>query len=141
MVIGSEEGERGLLPTEEEEKLVPSGVMAGVLEGEPDKTLQDARFVIGDYISCAVFPPLADGAVAPPPSGGVGRGRGAYADGPGRGYGGGFRGRGGGVMRGGGLFDGDRIGGEGVPSGEWRRGERVPDGPGGFRGRGRGRGY
>jgi len=136
VVVGSEDGGRGLLPTEDEEKLVPSGVMAGILEGEPDKTLQDARFVIGDYISCAVFPPLADGAVAPPPSVGAGRGRGGYGDGPPRGYGGGFRGRGG--PRGGGMFNGDRIGGEGVPSGEWRRGERVPDG---FRGRGRGRGY
>lgn len=137
-MVGSEDGGRGLLPTEEEEKLVPNGVMAGVLEGEPDKTLQDARFVIGDYISCAIFTPLADGAVAPPPSAGAGRGRGMFNDGAGRGYGGGFRGRGG--PRGG-TFNGDRIGGEGVPSGEWRRGERLPEGHGGFRGRGRGRGY
>ena len=137
-MIGSEEGGRGLLPTEDEEKLVPNGIMAGLLEGEPDKTLQDARFVIGDYISCAIFPPLADGAVAPPPGRGVGVGRGRADYGPGRGYGGGFRGRGG--MRGGGMFNGDRLGGEGVPAGEWRRGERVPEGPGGYS-RGRGRGY
>ncbi|KAL2038900.1 hypothetical protein N7G274_008422 [Stereocaulon virgatum] len=138
VVIGSEEGGRGLLPTEDEEKLVPNGIMAGLLEGAPDKTLQDARFVIGDYISCAIFPPLADGAVAPPPGRGVVAGRGRADYGPGRAYGGGFRGRGG--MRGGGMFNGDRLGGEGVPAGEWRRGERVPEGPGGY-GRGRGRAY
>ncbi|OCL03465.1 hypothetical protein AOQ84DRAFT_227318, partial [Glonium stellatum] len=37
------------------------------LEGDADKTLASARFVIGDYISCAVFPPLPDGGVAAPP--------------------------------------------------------------------------
>ena len=41
------------------------GVMGGRLEGEPEKTLQEARFVIGDFISCAVFAPGADGSVAP----------------------------------------------------------------------------
>ena len=29
------------------------------------KTLDDARFMIGDYISCAILPPLSDGSVAP----------------------------------------------------------------------------
>ena len=34
------------------------------LEGDDtDKTLEDARFVIGDFIDCAVFPPLSDGTV------------------------------------------------------------------------------
>lgn len=50
------------------------------------------------------------------------------------GFGGGFRGRG-----------GPRVGsnfGQGfVPQGEWRRGERLPDGPSGGRGRGYGGGF
>ncbi|KAI9681105.1 MAG: hypothetical protein M1817_002387 [Caeruleum heppii] len=126
VVIGATDG-AGILPDDEEAKIVAGGPMAGELGGEPDKTLQEVRFVIGDYISCAVFPPLANGAVAPPSA--------AYAGGRGMGNGpprengyGGFRVRGGGrpAM---------------VPSGEWRRGERVPEGPAdrGF-GRGRGRG-
>src|SRR5688572_4329496 len=31
---------------------------------DEDKTLGDARFVVGDYISCAVLPPLDDGSIA-----------------------------------------------------------------------------
>lgn len=117
---------------------------------DADKTLADARFVIGDFIDCAVFPPLADGSVAPgtsagyPPrsasygggmrgSGGApaaengyGRPRGGYMGGAGRG---GFSGRG--------DFGRDGI----IPQGEWRRGERLPEsgyrGYGGGRGRGR----
>ena len=137
-----------MMPTEEEANVVTNGPMAGELNGEPDKTLQDARFVIGDYISCAIFPPLANGAVAPPPTmsmGGRGGGRGTTDFGNGRGMGpprengfGTFRGRG--PVRGGGMFNGPRLGDGGVPSGEWRRGERIPDGPGGGRGYGRGRG-
>ena len=143
--MGSEEGGggRGILPSEEEGKLVKGGVMAGYLEGEPDKTLQDARFVIGDFVCCAIFKPGEDGGVVGVPRGvGNGRGRGEFGGGRG-GYGGGFgRGRGGGGRGGGGMFNGDsgRLGGEGVPAGEWRRGERVPEGPGGY-GRARGRGY
>lgn len=150
----------GIMPTEEEATVVTAGPMAGGLNGEPDKTLQDARFVIGDYISCAIFPPLANGAVAPPPGPGAGPGarpgggRGGRAGmndfGGGRGRSmreprengfGGFRGGGG--PRGGGSFGAGRLGGD-VPSGEWRRGERIPEGSGGVRGaysRGRGRGY
>ncbi|PSS22377.1 hypothetical protein M430DRAFT_98405 [Amorphotheca resinae ATCC 22711] len=153
VVIG--DGGPGILPDEDEAAIVAGGQMAGPLGGEPDKTLQDARFVIGDYVSCAILPAMANGAVAPPPSGPI-RGAGGY--GPGRGdYGGGragppgarengygFRGRRGGP-RGGGFGQGI---GAGVPSGEWRRGERVPEGPsgrgrggygGGFGGGGRGR--
>ncbi|XP_044717532.1 sin3 associated polypeptide p18 (SAP18) domain-containing protein [Hirsutella rhossiliensis] len=35
--------------------------------GEQDigRTLGDARFVVGDYVSCAILPPLSDGSVAP----------------------------------------------------------------------------
>ena len=142
----------GILPSEEEANVVTAGPMSGELNGEPDKTLQDARFVIGDYISCAIFPPLANGSVAPPPlvglggrAGGGGRGsadfgggRGGVLGGPRENGFGGFRVRGG--ARSSGTFNGGRLGDGGLPSGEWRRGERVPEGPGGGRGYGRGRG-
>ncbi|PMD66381.1 uncharacterized protein K444DRAFT_516731 [Hyaloscypha bicolor E] len=135
VVIGG--GGPGILPSEDEATIVQGGRMAGPLGGEPEKTLQDARFVIGDYVSCAIMPPMENGGVAPPPSGpargGFGAGRGDFS-GRGGGMGprengyGGFRGRGG--PRGGGNF------GQGfVPTGEWRRGERLPEGPQ------RGRGY
>lgn len=144
----------GILPVEEGANVVTTGPMAGALNGEPDKTLQEARFVIGDYISCAIFAPLANGSVAPPPlSGTMGRtggrgtsdfsgGRGGVLGGPRENGFGGFRVRGG--ARGGGPGSWGRGEEGGVPSGEWRRGERIPDGPGppsgrGFQ-RGRGRG-
>jgi histone deacetylase complex subunit SAP18 len=149
IVIG--DGGPGILPDEEESEIVAGGLVAGALGGEPEKTLQDARFQIGDYVSCAVLPPSENGSVAPPPGGPPTRGfggdrRGGLGGdfGSRGGFGGprengfGFRGRGG--PRGGGNF------GQGmVPAGEWRRGERVPEGPsggGGFRGgRGFGGGY
>lgn len=153
MIVGGDGP--GILPTEEEANVVTMGPMAGELQGQPDKTLQDARFVIGDYISCAIFPALANGSVAPPPAAGVvgregigggramgdfGGGRGGSMGGPRENGYGGFRGRGG--PRSGGGFNGGRSGDGGLPSGEWRRGERIPDGPGGRGyGRGRGRGY
>jgi len=125
------------------------GGSLGRLGGDAEKTLAEARFVIGDYISAAVFPPLPDGGVAPlpgPPAAdrggrGMGRdggfGRGGYAGGRGDSYrGGGFGARGGRN----GFPERDRGFG-GVPSGEWRRGERVPEGPSAGRGRGRGRPY
>jgi histone deacetylase complex subunit SAP18 len=83
------------------------------LDGEPEKTLGDAKFVIGDYVACAILPPLADGTVqaapaplptgprGPPPRDNFGGGRrGDYSNGfGGRGdFGGGYgrgRGRGG----------------------------------------------
>lgn len=83
------------------------------------KTLADSRFVIGDYVDCAVFPPLPDGTVIPRPRvhGGVGEARGR-----------------GGMGR-----------GATIPAGEWRRGERLPTGADtGYRGRagsGGGEGY
>lgn len=110
------------------------------LEGDDaDKTLADVRFVIGDFVDCAVFPPLSDGSVAPRSAGGggglrggpgpppmrengYGRVRGGSYGASGRGYGGGGRGD----------FGGN------IPSGEWRRGERLPDS--GYRGYGRGGG-
>jgi histone deacetylase complex subunit SAP18 len=126
------------------------------LEGEAEKTLLDARFVIGDYVSCAVVPPLASGAVAPPPGGPSmsSSSRGGYGGGMGqsRGYGGprdDFRGQrdgfGGPRDHGfgrGGYGRGPQGGGPPVPMEEWRRGEQVPYGGdfGGSRPRGRGGG-
>lgn len=135
-----------------EEAVVGSKNELERLEGDAEKTLQDGRFVIGDYISCAIFPPLPNGSVAgPPPRSAVyGGGRGESAGGrggppPANGYGGPPRGGYGGF---GGRRDGpgpryESGRGGGMPSGEWRRGERVPDAMGGGygRGRGRGRGY
>lgn len=149
MVVGGD-GASVQLPTEEEEEVVRGGVMAGELGGEPEKTLQEARFVIGDFVDCAVLVPGEGGRVAAPLRRGVeigGGGRGGYVRGRENGYaGGGYggRGRGGGGRggyggAGGGLGPG-RLGGEGVPSGEWRRGESLPDRGYGY-GRGRGRGY
>lgn len=104
------------------------------LQGDDaDKTLQDVRFVIGDYVDCAILPPLADGSVAPPLSG-----RGAA---PSSSLGGGMRAFGGGPRENGyGRSRGGPRGGNGggVPAGDWRRGERVPD-SGGRSGYGGGR--
>lgn len=120
-----------------------------------NKTLADVKFVVGDYLSCAILPPVPEtGAVAslssikvdagsgrrviggaaplPPP---VRRDTGVYADSRGRGRGG----------RGGREWERDRgpdrdRGFGAVPNGEWRRGERLPDAAprgGGRRGNGR----
>ncbi|KAL5115677.1 hypothetical protein ACEQ8H_006389 [Pleosporales sp. CAS-2024a] len=126
------------------------------LDGDPERTLGDVKLVIGDYVACAILPPLPGGGVpaAPPPLSAPGRGGpplGPY--GGGRGRENGFSGRGDfGYGRGGrgARFDEWRLSG-GVPSGEWRRGEAPPEreptfgrargrGDGGdWRGRGRGR--
>ncbi|KAK5069641.1 hypothetical protein LTR64_008322 [Lithohypha guttulata] len=87
---------------------------------DSEKTLADSKFVIGDYIDCAVFPPLSDGSVVPRSNA---LGRGGYANGRGRGAGGFGVGR-----------------GPSIPTGEWRRGERIPESSGGHRGGGYGRG-
>jgi histone deacetylase complex subunit SAP18 len=112
------------------------------LDGDPDRTLADVKFLIGDYIACAILPPLPDGGVpaAPPPLSGPARGPppGPYG---GRGRENGFGGRGDyGYGGRGGRFDDRRLSG-GVPSGEWRRGEAPPEREPDFgRGRGGGRG-
>ncbi|KAF1981502.1 hypothetical protein K402DRAFT_398484 [Aulographum hederae CBS 113979] len=146
-------GGGGLGAEIDEEAEAPTGPrgMSQNLEGEPDKTLSDAKFVIGDYVSCAIYSPLEDGSVARPPEP-------AYSN---RGMGGppprenGYGPRGGRFdgMRGGGR--GGRFGGSfensNIPHGEWRRGELPPGGGrdgggreggggGGGYGRGRGRG-
>ncbi|KAK4631965.1 hypothetical protein CLAFUW4_03780 [Fulvia fulva] len=110
------------------------------LEGDSHKTLAEARFVIGDYVACSIYPPGSDGRVAPlpPPSSrgpprDFGGPRGpplprdnGYGNGYGRGGGGGYRGAGyGGGRGGGGGF------GAAPPPGDWRRGERPPGGGGG----------
>ncbi|KAK5122603.1 hypothetical protein LTR85_003866 [Meristemomyces frigidus] len=116
------------------------------LEGDADKTLLDARFVIGDYVACTIYAPGPDGriAAAPPPrplremyAGGRGpppprENGGGYGRGGGGGYRGGYGGRGGGGGGGGGF-------GAAPPFDDWRRGERLPPG-GGDRGYGGGGG-
>ena len=132
------------------------GPGAGPDEGVPDsdfadggKTLADARFVTGDYISCAILPPNElTGDVMPASSARMGRGvgvgeaRGAMGAAPpppmrqrerdyGPPGGGGFRGRG---FRGGNARDFSGPGGAGggrYP--DWdepygRGGERIPEG-------------
>lgn len=95
--------------------------IAGQLSGDAEKTLADARFVIGDYIACSIYPPGSDS--RPPPSH-SGRSGGRENGFGGRGgYRGGYGGRGAG----------------GPPIGDWRRGERPPGG--GYNGGGRGRPY
>ncbi|KAJ6160320.1 hypothetical protein N7470_003716 [Penicillium chermesinum] len=91
---------------------------------DADKALQDARFIVGDYVECAIVPPLEDGSIAPPPRGGSGSG-------PGGGGMRAFRDNGfGRPGRGGGPRGGDRDGPPRLPPGDWKRGERLPDGPG-----------
>ncbi|KAI8628599.1 hypothetical protein F5Y19DRAFT_464971 [Xylariaceae sp. FL1651] len=118
----------------------------------PDKTLSEARFVVGDYISCAILPPLPDGSVAPASSARMGRGTGAgesrlavgrAPNGPARDRERPFthHGRGRGSI---GKVGYDGFGARsarsgGVPSGEWRRGEKLPDIPLGGRQRNKSR--
>lgn len=107
---------------------------------ESAKSLADARFVVGDFLSCAILPPASvDGSVQPASAARAGRGYGAGQArsavdlGPPP------------VSRGGGRDGwsaatyGPRGGGGGgfraPPVGEWRRGEKLPEGPPG-RGRG-----
>ncbi len=158
MIVGGDE--LGIFSAEDDGAggATSARAVAGELNAEADKTLQEARFVIGDYVSCVMFPPLPNGSLAPLPgltgrhaggggrvmgdfgAGGIGGGsRGGPLGGPRENGYGGFRGRG---LRGGGAFTGGRFGEGGLPNGEWRRGESLPDGPGGRGyGRGRGRGY
>lgn len=108
---------------------------------ESAKSLADARFVVGDYLSCAILPPSpADGSVQPASAARAGRGYGAgqarsavdlgpppMSRGSGRdGWSATMYG-----PRGGGGANNFRA----PPVGEWRRGEKLPEGPPG-RGRG-----
>ncbi|RFU76851.1 hypothetical protein TARUN_5382 [Trichoderma arundinaceum] len=100
-----------------------------------DKTLADWRFVVGDYISCAVLPPRADGSVAPLSTtrrGSIPTGREARSSN----VRGGFQGRDSNFGRNNGRQGRTSWRDGRIPSGEWRRGEQLPDGPpGGPRGR------
>lgn len=91
---------------------------------ERSKTLGEAKFVVGDYISVAILPPSEiTGEIQQASAARTGRGNlGALP--PGR--------------YGGGADAGRRYGGRetgrprgGFPRGEWRRGEQVPDTMGG----------
>jgi histone deacetylase complex subunit SAP18 len=118
------------------------------LDGDPDKTLADVKFLIGDFVACAILPPLPDGSVPAPPPPIHDSSRGPPGSYGGRGRENGFGGRGdfgyGRGARGGGRYDDrrpfdDRRLSGGVPSGEWRRGEAPPERDLGY-GRGRGGG-
>ncbi|EFQ27114.1 Sin3 associated polypeptide p18 [Colletotrichum graminicola] len=98
-----------------------------------DKTLGDAKFVVGDYIACAILPPLPDGSVAPALTSRNDRTAGPFSA---RGGLGGLASQGPrrdaafGARQG---RDRDRrrsgLGDNGFPEGEWRRGERLPEDP------------
>lgn len=100
---------------------------------DEDKTLGDAKFVVGDYISCAILPPLNDGYIAPssrawleqPQTTREGRRTQHMSAQEPRNHLSGQRedGRGG---RGG--HRGGSIGSGVFPSGDWRRGEQLPTG-------------
>lgn len=97
---------------------------------DDQKTLADARFVVGDFISCAVLPALADGSVAPVPTTKREPIPGARDSRPS--WRGDSSARNGGFGRGGhrGGRSGWKEGAGGrIPTGEWRRGERLPEGP------------
>ncbi|KAG6040000.1 hypothetical protein E4U41_001722 [Claviceps citrina] len=103
---------------------------------DDNKSLSDARFVVGDYVSCAILPPLADGSVAPASAARRESNNAGYWDAreSTRGGGGFHRrengfgwpgvreGRGGGRRGGGGHM-------ASVPMGEWRRGQTLPNMP------------
>ncbi|KAK2751136.1 hypothetical protein FQN57_000211 [Myotisia sp. PD_48] len=123
--------------TQNKESEGPSSIR---LQGqEADTMLQDVRFVIGDYVDCAIFAPLPDGSAAPiaprAPNFSTGGGMRAFGGGPlsrDSGFGRPRQGVGPSGRSGGGP------GNPSGPSGEWRRGERVPDTGRRFGGRGGG---
>ncbi|KAI2626716.1 Sin3 associated polypeptide p18-domain-containing protein [Hypoxylon sp. NC1633] len=124
VVVGN--GGRGLDPddVEAEKKL----------DTEGDKTLNEARFVVGDFISCAILPPLEDGSVAPVSSARMGRGAGAgesravVGRAPTTSFGENGNARPTRDRNSGRSYD--RFGARtSIPTGEWRRGERLPDPP------------
>ncbi|KAG6005758.1 hypothetical protein E4U21_007709 [Claviceps maximensis] len=138
VVIGTQNTSEGV----ESEFVVAGDSTRQELASDNKKSLSDARFVVGDYISCAILPPLADGSVAPSTtvrresSSNVG-----YRDAriSTRGGRGGFQHRENGfgwplsVRESGGRRGGGGDGGGGpkviLPMGEWRRGERLPNMP------------
>ena len=115
------------------------GATAGS-DAESATSLADARFVVGDYLSCAILPPSsADGSVQPASAARAGRG---YGQGQARSavdLGPPPMSRVGGRDAWSATMYGPRGGGgasfRAPPVGEWRRGEKLPEGPPG-RGRG-----
>ncbi|KAI9740706.1 MAG: hypothetical protein M1818_004671 [Claussenomyces sp. TS43310] len=114
--------------------VVKDGIVPGDPAEQPERTLQDGRFIIGDYVAVAILPPLANGDVGPPLVAEVSELRPSIKGRPrdrtdAKEYlperAGGFRGRG----RGGFGQLHANLGGGGLPNGEWRRGEAVPAGP------------
>lgn len=148
VVIGGGRSGRSL-EEEQEEDAAGAGSARDGLDGDAEKTLADARFVIGDYVACTIYAPGQDARAAPGPRGGRGPRDGGYSRGPpmrengydgpgyggGRAGGGGYRGRG--YGRGGGGYG--NFGGPPPMNGDWRRGERPPGGggDGGYRRGGR----
>lgn len=127
------------LGAEAEDGRLQLGATAGSA-ADSARSLADARFVVGDYLSCAILPPSpADGSVQPASAARAGRGygagqaRSAVDPGPPPSRGGGRDGWSATMYgpRGGGGGAGLRA----LPVGEWRRGEKLPEGPPG-RGRG-----
>ncbi|RCI10720.1 hypothetical protein L249_5302 [Ophiocordyceps polyrhachis-furcata BCC 54312] len=92
------------------------GATGGTSRNDHDigRTLNHARFVVGDFVSCAILPPLSDGSVAPASNA---RSYGIRENGLGGGRG----------IRAGRREGGPGGTGGGVPKGEWRRGETLPD--------------
>ncbi|KAI8966224.1 Sin3 associated polypeptide p18-domain-containing protein [Daldinia sp. FL1419] len=133
VIVGN--GGRGLDPDDPEAEKT--------IECEGDKTLKESRFVVGDFISCAILPPLPDGSVAPVSSARVGRGPGEPRAAAGRTPSGSFgrreqengNDRPGRLRNNGRGYDGFGSRSN-IPSGEWRRGERLPEPPPAGRGRG-----
>ncbi|KAJ6116241.1 Sin3 associated polypeptide p18 [Penicillium capsulatum] len=82
---------------------------------EADKSLQDARFIVGDFVECALHQHPVGGSGAPPMGGGGMRA---------------FRENGHGRPGRGGPRGGDRGGPPNLPVGDWKRGERLPEGGG-----------
>jgi histone deacetylase complex subunit SAP18 len=109
------------------------------LTGDADRSLADARFVIGDYVACTIYPPTSDGRVAPlPPQQSSGRSsRDPYVPPRGPPSANGHEPSRRGTYRGG--YGGGRGGAP--PMSDWRRGERPPGYGGGGGGYGSGGGY
>lgn len=121
------------LPTDEDGHIMSTGHSSG---DDGNTTLADARIAPGEYLSCAILPPLANGCVAPASSARSGRGSG-IGEAPAsrmpppppsgasaaRSMDSRYGRRDRDTYQGGGSGPSNR----GVPSGGWRRGDAIPD--------------